>query len=569
MTESARTDSAALSQAEVAAVGEALRAFSKAFRAAQLYLPNNPARGQSMELANAAFARVWEHTTSVELVVQERAMVLDGTVVFQEAERAGESLPWLIYRDGVRALHFHEGCEKGELETLVSLIQRARSAGPDDDDDLVTMLWLADLAHITYRDVYVGDDIATASAGSGDRDAAGGGNSSVLPVGVADAESAVTADVPAPPTVRVEDFDTTLYFLDQRESTYLQDELRREYSEDQRKLVIASLFDILELRKEPEVHREILGILEQVVVEILTSGDYDLVAYILRESAVTSKRADADPHVVEVLRDLPGKLSEPAVVAQLLNALDDSARTPVTSLLESLFGELRATALEPLASWLGSAGSSPARAAIEKASLRLAGSNTAELNRLLEHANSAVVRGALRLAAQLKTAAVVPGLSRLLRAADSEVRAEAVNVLAEIGSPTALQSIEKAFDDSSRDVRVAAYRAVGARKHVGALPRLLEAIRRKEMRSADLGEKMSLFEAFGGMCGADGVPEMDSLLNARGLFSARESSETRACAARALGLIGVPAAMSALQRASDTKDVVVRNAVARAMRGGQ
>ena len=39
--------------------------------------------------------------------------------------------------------------------------------------------------------------------------------------------------------------------------------------------------------------------------------------------------------------------------------------------------------------------------------------------------------------------------------------------------------------------------------------------------------------------------------------------------ARALGLIGTPAAMNALQRAADTRDVVVRNAVARAMRGGQ
>jgi HEAT repeat protein len=42
----------------------------------------------------------------------------------------------------------------------------------------------------------------------------------------------------------------------------------------------------------------------------------------------------------------------------------------------------------------------------------------------------------------------------------------------------------------------------------------------------------------------------------------------RACAARALGLVATRAALAALQKSADTKDVVVRSAVARAMRTG-
>ena len=116
-------------------------------------------------------------------------------------------------------------------------------------------------------------------------------------------------------------------------------------------------------------------------------------------------------------------------------------------------------------------------------------------------------------------------------------------------------------------MRVAAFRVIGAKAHAGALPRLLDAMRRKEMRGADLSEKMALFEAFGSMCGDAGVPELDRLLNARGLLGAREPAELRACAARALGIVASTAAVAALQRAADTKDVVVRSAVARAMRG--
>ena len=78
---------------------------------------------------------------------------------------------------------------------------------------------------------------------------------------------------------------------------------------------------------------------------------------------------------------------------------------------------------------------------------------------------------------------------------------------------------------------------------------------------------MALFEAYGTICGDAGVGELDQLLNARGLLGARESAEVRACAARALGLINSAVANAALQRAAETKDIVVRSAVARAMKG--
>jgi hypothetical protein len=367
--------------------------------------------------------------------------------------------------------------------------------------------------------------------------------------------------------IRVEDFDSTLYFLDAREATYLQEELKREYAEDHRKLALASLFDVIEGQRLPDSQLEALRSVDQLLIEFLTLGDYELVGFALREASTLSRRLTVDARVVKALRELPAGLSEPAVMAQLLQALDESARTPVAALLEGLFVELRPSALEPLVAWLGVATASPARASIERASARLAGAYTTELAQLLEHENEFVVRGALRLAAQLATPAAVPGLTRLLRGRDAKLRVEALNALGEIASPSALQAVERGIDDTDRDVRVAAFRVLATRAHAAALPRLLVAVRRKELRVADLSEKMALFEAFGSMCGDAGVSELDTLLNARGLLGAREPAELRACAARALGMIASPAASAALQRAADTKDVVVRSAVSRAMRG--
>jgi hypothetical protein len=553
-----------MSPQAISAVEEALRAFAKALRAVQLYLPNNPTRAQSVEQARQAFVRVWSFLSPLEIHVREASFLVEDRVVYQDVDRGTESLPWLFYRDGVRSLTISPGFETADLGALLGVLHKARTA-TTDDDDLITMLWVTDLPHVAYRYVESagGNDYVLSA---GEQPGMSTAQPGALPLTAPPAETQAPGDG-APGLVRTEDFDSTLYFLDPREAAYLQDELKREYTEDQRRMVLASLFDIIEGQDSADAQREALGVLDQLVLEFLTLGEYELVAYTLREAAVTAKHDQVVPEVQQGLQQLPARLSEPIVVTQLLHALDESARTPVASLLEVLFAELRPSALEPLVAWLGASVSSPARAAIERASLRLAGANTAELARLLESPQEFVVRGALRLVGQLASPAAVPGLARLLRGPDVKVRAEAVTALSEIGSPSAMQSLERALDDADREVRVAVYRAIGARKHTGALPRLQDAIRRKDIRAADLGEKMALFEAFGGMCGDAGVPELDGILNARGLLGAKETPEIRACAARALGLVGTRAALAALQKSADTKDVVVRSAVARAMRG--
>ena len=560
----------------VVAIEDALRAFAKALRAVQLYLPNNPTRAAAIEQARAAFERVWPVADPLELQIKESSFVWDGRIVYHDAERGTVGLPWLLYRDGLRALHLRSGFEATDLEALLTLFQKARTATPDDDD-IVTLLWVADLASVECRhveyvaggDLYVepGLDRLGQDRLGLDRVGVAMVAPGVAPLAAPSIEAEAHGGGPPSGLVRVDDYETTLYFLDAHEVTYLQEELKREYSVDHRRLVLESLFDIIDGQFSTDSQLEALLTVDRLLIEFLSTGEYELVAMALHEASTTVRRLVADDRVMTALRDLPIRMSEPAVILQLLQALDESAKTPVASLLERLFVELQPSALEPMVAWLGGATASPARAAIERAAARLAGEHTSELSRLLDHENESVVRGAIRLAAQLATPAAVPGLARVLRRHDRQLRVEALSVLGEIASPTALQAVERAIDDTDRDVRVAALRVLATKAHRAALPDLLEALRRKELRSADLSEKMALFEAVGSVCGDAGVPELDALLNARGLLGPRSPVELRACAARALGMIGSAAAMTALQRAADTKDVIVRSAVARAMRG--
>jgi HEAT repeat protein len=147
------------------------------------------------------------------------------------------------------------------------------------------------------------------------------------------------------------------------------------------------------------------------------------------------------------------------------------------------------------------------------------------------------------------------------------MRLAGVAALSEIGSPGALQVLERALGDEDRDIRVAAVKVLGSRHHVGALRGIEAYLRGKEIREGSLAEKIAFFEAYGVLCGDDGVPMLSDVLNNRRILGGREDNELRACAAMALGKVGTDLAMAALEKALADKDVLVRNAVSRAVRG--
>jgi HEAT repeat protein len=93
-------------------------------------------------------------------------------------------------------------------------------------------------------------------------------------------------------------------------------------------------------------------------------------------------------------------------------------------------------------------------------------------------------------------------------------------------------------------------------------------IKARGIREADLTEKMAFFELYGSLCGDAGVEYLDGILNGKGFLGRREDAELRACAAMALGRVGTAKASEILRKAAQEKDVVVRNAVTKALRGG-
>ena len=122
------------------------------------------------------------------------------------------------------------------------------------------------------------------------------------------------------------------------------------------------------------------------------------------------------------------------------------------------------------------------------------------------------------------------------------------------------------MDDADRNVRLAAVRAAGARGYKGALKRIEAVVLGKAVKEMDLTEKMAFFEAYGAIAGPPALKTLAGMLLPRGLLKLKQSSDLRACAAIALGKLRTAEAREVLSSAADDKDLVVRNAVNRALR---
>ncbi len=541
-------------------VTELLKAFVKAVRAHQLYLPNNPMHARSLEAVREAFAKLWQQTDEIDLHVVETRLEWEGRVVLDEEGRTSDNIAWLLYKDGIRELKMLEGFEQEELGVFFNLLQRVRKA-TDDDDDLLTLMWEREFVTLQYRYVDL-----TQESGTGVESMERAEQKEKI-LSPAQAEAGLESTQSS--IAKMDEFDQTLYFLDDGEVEYLHNEIKREFATDLRPAVIASLLDTFETQKDPTVREEICGLLDYFLLVLLSLAQYRNAAYLLREAAVTANRAPEvlDAHKQRLIQ-LGELMSDPKPLGQLLQALEDSPLRAPQRELDELFGILQPRALETILSWIGRSSNPPLKMLLEVGATRLASSNSAELIRLIGSEDEAVVLEAIRRAAALKSPAAVPALGKMLTVGETEMRLAAVTALTNIGSAGAMQMLERGLVDEERDVRIVAVRSLGARNARAALPRVEAAIKGKELRESNLTEKMAFFEAYGLLAGDAGVPLLDGLLNAKGFMGRKDDSETRACAAMALGKINSPKAAESLNRAAGEKDVIVRNAVSRAIRGG-
>ncbi|HVD33765.1 MAG TPA: hypothetical protein VNC19_09325, partial [Gemmatimonadales bacterium] len=261
-----------------AQVSELIQTVAKALRAFQMYMPNNPIYQRAIQNVRAAFQPIWAAADELLIHVVETELVWEDQVVYRQANKA-ESLAWSLFKDGMRELTIHKGAEAEELPRLLAIINQARFLATDAGDDLLTLLWAHEFQLIQHQFVDLfGEGGGAIPEPSG---AAAGGESTPAE---RKAQAAQEAQARPEGVVAVDEFDSTLYFVDESEMGYVATELEAEYRRDVRTSALDVLFDLMEVNSDEKVRDEVLSILEQLFPNFLNSRDFRAAAAVLRET---------------------------------------------------------------------------------------------------------------------------------------------------------------------------------------------------------------------------------------------------------------------------------------------
>jgi hypothetical protein len=557
-------------QAAVETVRTLFVTLGKTFRAYQLYDENNPVRRRFVDQMRGELASLWEEQERLVVRVDEDHLWLGDAEVYRSESR-NDSLAFLFFKDGVREITFLPGLESEELEKFLGVLQRARKLVPEGDD-LLTVLWEADLRFFQYQYVdLLAEGVALPQAGAGHTQAelrrALEGEDEETATQAQRAQSGTAEEQPAPQTVKQDDFNPTLYSLDRREMEKLQAELRKEAQRDIRGDVLNALFDRLEEPKNRQRQSEILRILSTLLPNFLSRGALVPATGVLQElRRLESIQGVFDEQRIQESRAILDRISAPDAIQELIQALFDGTVRASASQLSGFLQFLRGGALAPLLRASETVAHKELQAVLRKAVHGIADRNRSAVVKLLQEDDPVLAAGAARLAGDMQIADAGPGLTGLLAHDDPAVRLAAVEAAVTLKASTVAAALVKTLEDPERELRIAAAKALGALQYRPAAKALGSMVRGRPIRAADISEKVAVFEAFGIVAEADGLEVLDELLNGKGFLGKREPTDIRAAAALALGRISGPEARAALEKATQDDDPVVRSNVNRALR---
>lgn len=556
-------------------VKELMRALVKALRAHNLYGTDSPTYQQFISSLRSAFSDVWSQAEKLDLRVGETEITWGDDTIYASDDRTG-SLAFLLHKEGLRGISFFPGFEV-EVEEFLAVVNRVQHRATDEDD-LLTLLWEADLSGLrcTSVDLYTaGLDLPEPSEElpfdvqrvsrlaleeeTGGEEAPEGDDREMAAAG----EAVSTAT----PSLSPDDFDPALYFLDDAELRDLQREIDLELQRDVRHDVLTALLDTLE-EPQHEYQTQVLGILRTLLPSFLSRGEISTVTYVLDEiRALVGRPGLFDEVRTHEVRALADDLSSEAAVQELLDALEDHAITPSVDELSAFLKHLQSGALGALIRGAERTTLQELKQPLEEAVERIAREDQPTLMAHVRSDDATVAAGAARLCGHMGLAEVAGDIAALLGHSGASVRVTAVESLVELGASTGMDDLMQALNDSDRAVRIAAAKGLGELRWEPAEPRLREIITGKTIRNADLTEKVAFFEAYAKLGAPQGVEVLDQLLNGRTFLRRREPSEIRACAALALGRTGTLEATNALRNAAADGDAMVRSAVGSALRG--
>jgi HEAT repeat protein len=536
---------------------------ARTLKTCRLYDVNNPTVIRFREELAAALVRMLEEHGPVTYHFRSDDVLFGETSLYPARSRE-DNLALLFYRDGVHAVTFSPGIEPREVESLVDAVLQVsgQNAG---DDDLVTLVWEAQLEHVEVDYVPAEGDAGAVAAGadagplapwpSGSEAPAAGDSGSNMPEDVHEARSDDwnTGDL----TVEVEATFEELESLASVETERFLDEHRREHEVPLPTATLAIAGAVIESGAGSEDLAEFSRFLPRVLRIAVPQGAW-LEA---RESVRLLRRCGTEWSAETFAQELLQPISIASAVERV-----DQQDVPQLQEFIAFASELGEPSVELLILVLAESQQRRTRRLLAEAIAERCREHPQRLAPWLADPRWYVARNIVHILGWIGGEGIVGMLQAALRHADPRVRQEAVAALGQVDPALARPHLLQMLDGADTRMFCSALHQLAGTRDAQTAQAILALLKREDFDERPGEEKRAVYSALGATGDDAVVPELDAELH-RSQWFAPQLEVHRQHVARCLARIGTPAAREALARGAQSRRMPVRRACEDALGG--
>ncbi len=534
--------------------------FDTAFSALKLYPPGNPSITKSVTYFYDKLKEFLDEYEEMRIGIGEFSFSYKGELAFQDEEKK-RSLPFFLFKDGMRELSLYKGLESKELNYFLDILKEAIDL-PSEESDAVGLLWEKDFVNIRY---FALDEFLDLNIGGREKaldldvdpGKFKGGKLDLKPEdldefkkkndmlvfgqsddkegeGEGDLEGSADSDSRMP-SVKPEEIAEIANLVEKDQQVSSSSEL------------VALLFEILYYEENLEQFSDILKILEKYFEGIVRKADFSQAVKVLQN--------------IHELRETLSKKSEPMVA--LLDKVEKNAKDERSmSLLKKLYLEEKVKDDDSLFQYLELLGTEavPVVGMIwenakelvhkHKASDILKEIGKKDIVALLYFAKESNVSLTIEIISMLEAISDLKELRNLedfVQHPNKEIRLEIIRILGLAGDETANRILMQFLADTDVEIRASAAKNL---KFVGdkqTYDFILQLAGENEFRKRTNVEKKALLSYLANSQKDEVFDLFRSILKKWSLFSAARQNETRLAAVSALGTLATPKAKEVLE----------------------
>ena len=523
---------------EIKSTKALIQTFLQTLKAFRLYEANHPLLSKFQDRLKHDFEGYFSEFDSFSLQVGEHQLFYAGKVIYQ-SEDIKESLAFVFFKDGIREIRFFKGIEFREIVDFLQIVRKSDSISRFEDD-LVTLIWEKDFAHIaiTTLDDFV--EGSTVFVPATQEDLIKGQKYSAF--GKEGMQEKILVDEnikqtmrPAPATGLAQTFQLT-----PNEMMELNQQIQAEQEPEHLYVLIDHLTEILlHLGEEKEALENLISYYERVLESLLRERDVERMVAILTNLRAIGNSLREERQKVGLQRILESS-TKPHLILLVGEAIKSNPEMEPRPILQ-YFQFLTPQAIGPLCQVLSRLESGKWRKTITDLLIELSKENIQPLIPFLSDRNPNVVRQVLSILEKINHPSTSKYLGSLVNHPDLRLREATLQMLGQFGEKSK-DLVLRFLKDPVAEIRARASIVLARMAKQQAVKPLMEIILSEEFYKRDYEEKASFFRALGETGSQEVIPVLQKIAAKRNLFSKGKWEEMRLCANNTLRMMGAQVA---------------------------